>query len=741
MQQLIRAPETSVSTHYDSPVNMNKNDTIDGVPTESYDEELIDSVNIYYNFIRGNNIIKDDAAMAHYKCGHLIQHKHIQILEYNLITILKKMYNHYDEHLPNQSIVLENRNFEQNIYDIFESDYVETICSHFPRCLDFFYICSAQHINANKLFELHADVCLSRRTFLEENQPFDVTHEEANNWSETTENIHVVALYKHFSTEPFMNIKTDSQELDRMFVKNIFEIVNYTDKKYMIPSSYWESKTITNNIYSLKGLQIFPPVDNDETLNRGLMEIVEQHLRTFTEGSELPLSYDYPYTDDTLVFRLSELTLNVFQGFENLFLNGISDGPTSYEGVYNIPDADGSTNVGIDDKAMKEMLSIDMLSRICEHVPLALYHFSVNHAIHPVLFSMYLTLCSDWTDFLNDRCRCYKSATGVKLYDLQCVRQSVNEKLTLNKYMARRTIVNAYDVHGSLRKTIVDDRCDDQRSFPDMKTLELIMENIHGKLNDYYAHKNVYVWPTFDWLSAKHLFTDHYSPDDMYGIREQKVELDDGSVSMLEMFSQLLPWNLNLETIVGFKTLTEKYVFYNVFKYIWRQAKIIQFYFDHQKVEHIPHEVFQRLKKSTAWYKTGTPKLYTYFSVMKKQNPYEPPAVVVRLVNAIENVEKESTGNMSDLINQMDTKYSMSWIVLDNLLKGNFEMTNNLAKRLSKIYVENCFNALQFINTLISFINKSKLENTNINGYNVQTICNVDGLHDVFVADSKTKHE
>lgn len=207
-------------------------------------------------------------------------------------------------------------------------------------------------------------------------------------------------------------------------------------------------------------------------------------------------------------------------------------------------------------------------------------------------------MCSDWIGFLDVRCLCDKTGNGNTLYNLQCVKQSVNEKLTLNKYMRTHT------------KN--DNEYDENKNLLDRQSLETIMENIYDSLNGFYAElkATVYFWLSFDWLSGVDIFTEYHSSDDMNGIKERSVDFNNEDIPTLAMYDQLLPLNLNLEILVDFKALTETFTLHYALRFIWHHAKIISVYFKRSEEANIDELVFKNLKSSSTWYRTATTILF-----------------------------------------------------------------------------------------------------------------------------------
>jgi hypothetical protein len=253
--------------------------------------------------------------------------------------------------------------------------------------------------------------------------------------------------------------------------------------------------------------------------------------------------------------------------------------------------------------------------------------------------------------------------------------------------------------------------------------LEFIMININTVLEKYYTSKNIIIWQSFDWLSGVHIFTESHTSDDFNEIKEHNVTFDNGPVPIIELYNQILPWNLNSETLVHFKTSIEGKFLKSFLQYVWRQADIIDFYFKTIRITDVDENVFQQLKISTKWYKSGTTILYRF------NEAFAVPETFTSLITALENISVDTIGQFSKILSDIQFEYDENWI--RNVLSKNI----NFELAMNNIFLNNCLDAVNYINNYISIINKSKVIQNNLDTYNDEELCKNDNLDRVFTAN------
>ncbi|XP_025405467.1 uncharacterized protein LOC112679768 [Sipha flava] len=310
----------------------------------------------------------------------------------------------------------------------------------------------------------------------------------------------------------------------------------------MISSSDWYRKSIF--IYYSPPEKLKTRYFRSDTLindeNRKEVHTVVCYLKNiiFYQGKDLLTAnnnYEVPESDKNFIINLNlalnDLLLNILRVLKYSFRNDVIKKVEQHSYKDN-------ENLTITKQTIDTILVKGMFLKICKMIPLILYYLYSFHIIDLNVFSLYLTICSDWREFIIERCITHKGSTGTWMYDSQCVTQSVNEKLMLNYYMITQ-------------KAIYDDN--DMNNVPNLNFLVYVMQLINDALVDFYQPNNVYIWTSIDWLSSLRMFTQSLSSDDLIEIREQTVLLGEETLSITMLYYHLLPWNANLKTLIVFK--------------------------------------------------------------------------------------------------------------------------------------------------------------------------------------------
>jgi hypothetical protein len=693
IQLLVRSTESSVSTHGSSdPLERNGNiDSIDTSAADSLENTLINTVNNYYNYYY--NHIKEKKSLKNNILGTEdgeLNGKHIVALqlEFNIFIVLLHLYGYYLKILPEENAVLRDRYLENEIIDLLQSYYVEAICSLTPRCFDFIYIYAYSFLNFGKLFKLHTNLCYSRKVYLTK---YHIQGNIDNIELLSSTNIQykrIQSLYKQIFKEKLiaLEIKPNTLRNDETFIKTIFEIINKIDKKNTIQSSDWRNKFILKDHFSSPEFEKLFPDNLKLTFesSQPQSQVLSNNLKKIIDNNEIMLFHieiDEHVTKSVVSSEkkynllLSKLLLYFIKGIEIYFRKEVFS--QNYDKLEK-------QTISIDDETIKNLISMDnMLDKVCKHIPLILYHLIINEIHNSNLINLYLTICSDWLNFLNVRCLCDKSEKRKMLYNLQCVRQSVNEKLLLNYLMIKET-------------TSYDDYL--KNNLPEKELLVSTIQTIHSELDTYYEPEKINVWSSFDWLSGVHVFTETQYSDYLNSVQNWIGTLDEENVPLIEMYNQLLPWNLNIGTVLGFKLITDNCFTLILNNFYYRQITIVVFYIKFNNINHFDDKVIQRLKKYFDPYEKGKQQLYNFMSLTDKTFTF---IDVVKIM--IENLKLQ---NFAKIAAMVDSEFYKQLFNAYNLLSNR---KTKFETHLNKIFLKNCYNIVHFINTYFSIVQKSKL--------------------------------
>jgi hypothetical protein len=706
IQILTRAPEPSVSTNL-SLVGDGENQSIDSSGT-SLEEQLVAEVNNYYIRMAKIDSFKFNDQLTDYKCGSFVRDTDVQKLEYNIFIILHRMFNLWKSQLPTREYVLENRKRENTILKLFQTNYARTICKHIPRCLDFIYICAPTFKNFGNILSLYSDICRFRSVYVLKFN--DRNRKDTNIFLER-----INSLYNSLSKIKFISLETnsDTEKEDETFIKNIFKIIKKIDKTNMIQSSDWYKKSIF--IYysppeRLKTRYIrTDPLLNDENRNKVHTLVLSLKGIIFECGKDLLTAnnnYEVPESDENFIvshnLALNDLLLNVLRLLKYNFRKEILKVIEQFSFQEN-------ETFTIFKMTFDNVLLKSEYQRICKMIPLILYYLYNVHIINLNVFSLYLTICSDWNEFLIERCITHKHSGGAWMYDSHCITQSVNEKLMLNYYLITQ-------------KAIYDDN--DMNNVHNLGSLESIIQSINRSLLDFYKPNNVYIWTSFDCLSSLRMFTQSLSSDDLIEIREQTVLLGEENISITMLYYHLLPWNANLKTLIDFKIIVDNIFIYKLCQYIKDQIVYIYIYFELTNLIDVKEGVFSRLKISTNWFNRGTQALFKFMDLTIKG--FKIPDECKSDMEAIEKISVITIVRFKESVKE---KYEKYWKI-NNILSN---MKSDYVTELNQIFLKNCVDAIRFINKYIFFLNRTDGLPYKLETNNVQEICK--NLDNVFNAN------
>jgi hypothetical protein len=648
--------------------------------------------------------------LTDYKCGSFIRDTDVQKLEYNIFMILHRMFNHWKRNLPKKEKILENRKREKKIFKLFQTNYIRSICKHIPRCLDFIYICASTFKNFGNILSLFSDICHLRDVYVSKYN--DTDGDDTNISLER-----IISLYNRISKIKFipLEINFNTQNEDEKFIKNIFKIINKIDKTNMIPSSDWYKKSIFIYYSPPEKLNVHyfrsDPLINDENRNKVHSLVLSLKRIIFERGKDLLTAnnnYEVPESDKNFIINhnlaLNDLLLNVLRLLKYNFRNEILQVIEQYSFQEN-------ETITISKHTIENIFMKKVFYKLCKQIPLILYYLYSFHITDLNVFSLYLTICSDWNEFLIERCITHKRSVGTWMFDSQCVTQSVNEKLMLNYYMITQ-------------KTIYDDNMNNMNKFHNLDFLEAIIHLINRSLLDFYKPNNVYIWTSIDWLSSLRMFIQCLSTEYLTEIREQTVPLGEEKLSITMLYYHLLPWNANLKTLIDFKIIVDNIFIYKLCQYIKNQIVYIYIYFELTNINDVKEGVFSRLKKSTKWFKWGTQALFKFMDLTIEG--FKIPDECKSVTEAIEKISVDTVVRFKDSMKEKYEKSSRINDILSNINSDNVTQFN-------QFFLNNCVDAIYFINKYILFLNGTNGLPYKLETYDFQELCK--NLDNVFNAN------
>jgi hypothetical protein len=651
-------------------------------------------------------------------CSNYIQKELLQQFIHNLSNILIQLFSYYFVHFPKIDEILKNRKLETTVIEFIQSEYVESICSYIPRCLDFIYICDNNFEGISYILQMNEMFCYSRKVYLTQ---YEIKGETENRLFSSTDIKYsrIKSLYENiFSLDKsaVVPIHANTTRIDEAYVKEVFEFINKINKTNIIGNSQKDdSSTIVSGVitlnefsYPIKELVNFQP-SNPDTKSTGLADkvksIVDKKLTKYSIEN-----------GDNHLNNLSKLLIKIFQHIAHIFRKSV---------LTKIGD---DSQIGVDQNTIRTLLPITLLDDTDEHILLILYYLIDNECYSDAI-SLYLTIFSDWINFLNVRCLYEKNNN---MYNNQCVKQSINEKLLLNLYK-----IDSVD-YTTFIKYDGTDNYDDYKS---------IINEIYSELDNYYKDKNINIWwLSFNWLYGVHVYTENQYSDYLNKIKKYHMTIANDtkdSFSLMESYNQIIPWFSNIGTIIGFKILTDRNFILILDDYLNNQAKIIISYFKLNYYNNATAELIKKLTQSFGWYLEARKIFYISInSIMQNKGISQ----VVELVKKFEVKKNQNLLALNNYLMSLSLKRDTHFE--QNLLNAYYLLSNGKTRfetYMNKFILNNCYDAIKSINTYLSIAKKTKipLENDQVNSI----LCN-DHLTDIFpenhtndTSQSKSEHE
>ncbi|VVC42836.1 Hypothetical protein CINCED_3A003943 [Cinara cedri] len=657
----------------------------------------------------------------------------------NLITVAKTIVQgEFDifRNLPTQFITFELELvliFRQMAY-AFEKrnetelkDFIGTVCTMLPRCLDFTYIGVLLNSITIMLSEIHIILCHELPTYYKEyeNATADIEKKLIN------EKIDRILISIQSMIEKKTNIGT-----------NLFEEVqNYEDKSMGFISVAYVILGYNNIIPYMNLIHGLEEKDMFESYSQtNKMQFKVSEIRTgdneIQRNSEKPIHFqeinnDYAkklqkeecgliqFVDDfstaeamekLLLFTLSRLQ----QYCTHSMLNDIKDVKDDKEEYDNMDDNDD--NDDIDDSGHIEELQsetenkqktnyiIDMLKGMCQNIPLILMYLkeiTLNNVNKfnddSIMFSMYLTFCSDFKGYTDIRCanpfpntEVKKKVFEAKLND--CVSESVKNIWSWNLFKSTHQVPKMTNEH-----FVNNELC--------TKLYLNYLTDIYDTIKQFYTGKTMGVWTTFEWLSGKYFLTENSENVDMNELKSKDITIRDVTMSLSVAYHAILPWGLNTFSVMEFHKTIVYHLDRTMKTYVYRYAQIIFMYLNRTSSSD-SFQVLQNIRDSVRWYIDGTELFYKYLDLplytdTDAQNEPQPTNRIDSLISMIKNIYNNGSINVDEYIPPDEKKDFSQWS------ETKLPEIDDGYEQFNMVINSNCMDAMNYMSAFFSIAKKS----------------------------------
>lgn len=654
----------------------------------------------------------------------------LQKFEDNLVLIFEQLYKYNASVFPIGDEVKNSNSITIRL------NYVENVCLHIFRCMDYLYISSIpKNTILFKMYKSHSNFCSSiQKFFIYKTRITMINNEEINvncgYYSLWYFYENVISFKRPTNEENSIMYKTDRkyQDIAKDFILYEYELmndINWTSKfniesaKYNILNRVSPIIISLNNTLKLQKFSDLHKIGDHKNEYQNLHKTLDKYNNEYL--SELNSKHCTPAPGYTLEdlnrtkpdVMTSNLLLYTFQTLEKHFINFVRQSNTT-KGKVNIEHI--KTNI------------FSEFNRLCEHVPeilLYLYEYNKNDSTNANLFSLYLSCCGIDMDFIYFRCPGKGEDNESKiLYNEKCVIKSIIDKLLWNSYVRTNDISHVEYLANQANNT-------------NCSVLNYnYIKNISTTLVDFYkkVYNEVIVWTTHNWISGKHLLTASHSESNIDYLKYVKIDIENTDFTLLEVYYYFLPLNSNIDTVFTFHNLVLNHLHEIMNVYIYRHAIMILIFFKKPIENKKKQKIIRKLKNSLEWYENGRFLNYQYLPNLPVK--YQPPQQILNIVKYIKNLNEkdDSKTTTSNIYNQIP-KLIHDEITDDIVQLLNTKAESTYYNNLGKLLNENCVKAVYFIYILFSIIQKStKTINLNPDHFNYKNeapLCQ--GLTDIFL--------
>jgi len=226
---------------------------------------------------------------------------------------------------------------------------------------------------------------------------------------------------------------------------------------------------------------------------------------------------------------------------------------------------------------------------------------------------------------------------------------------------------------------------------------------------------------TFKWLSGKHFVTETYlNCAGMEKIKEQTMTVAETEMSLADVYRQLLPWNLNAKSILIFHNNLLHHLGNTMDTYLYQHVVYIIMYLEFVNQESATGLEF--LVETIRWFESGTRVFYDHLSLSGTYQHIGNVELVIAVIRygdksnlniAIENVIS------STILEDLKAK---AWVAFNNAV-NNSPADVQLKEILHKMMLDNCTEAIMYVNHFIWILNTSTVMINAIDYLNTNIFC------------------
>ncbi|VVC26602.1 Hypothetical protein CINCED_3A004243 [Cinara cedri] len=478
-------------------------------------------------------------------------------------------------------------------------EYFLTVCSLFPRCLDYININVFQNLITVMLNKIHIVLCHTLPTYFIKN--INASRDDAEKeliYKETDRNLtYIISMLQNQTKKNDTLLERPNYEKDsKNFLFKVYNILGKIDliscisKNLNKLNNYYK----VNNIYYGKKLKI-PDTrgnKNEHLLERNTtLEKVNINYSDKLKKNCGLSKYEIRTYDLSKIDAMDELLVYTLNKLQQFFTNTIlsNKGKHSETTVENLSDAIHITKTLLD---------------LCKNISYILVFFKENRIKDDsTLFNLYFTFCFDFMEYTDIRCNSafhnIPAANNFKTEWKNCKWESLKNLWTYNIFITTTQV-----------PIIKNDK--------DLKNKDCIHYYINYLVTLYDVikmfDKQIGVWTTFQWLSGKYFLTENFENVDMNELKLKNINIKNVNMSLSVAYYALLPWSINTFPVGLLHNMILQHLNRTMNTYVYRYALIIDLYLKRTSSSVNSH-VLQSIRDSVRWYTGGTEIFYKYLNL------------------------------------------------------------------------------------------------------------------------------
>lgn len=655
-----------------------------------YTKQFVKVIQEYSQHIRpvDKDCIQNSSDGGGYQNG-LISTEVFNCFEKELLLILKQIKIEYVGQLQKLKNSIDGNRIEtESLFNLkIQLGGILKICSLFPRCTNFIYICAPKSSLKFEIGRCHRFLCQTLPYLIDE---FCLTSDAKSatyfcNIDCVNKLLNTFNLFKDSLSTGYPATHTlEIKGID--FIEKIHSFIIKIDKRKIIENSV--SQSIDHIFYTLHKddyrnrmpdiLYLENKKDKQTSLNdkcfKMIIDLIDAERSMNCNSLE-----DADYIKKSLKYQIN-LSLGITIRYAVQYLGDFFQiNMVKFMNDFEIRDKHS-----INRDLIRDWISV-MFGEICKYIPLILFYIKEYMHIEFIFmdtYTYYLTFCGDNVNYVCDQCPGELSnESGDEEHDVLCIVDSMNDKMLWNFHNINRLSI----------PTKINTMCADLYKKHLSDTYNILVEFYNTAFVD--QRWIFYLWTTYEWLSGEHFLTNgDISNSNIDKLKISEIRVGNDFMSLLDAYNIILPLNSNWSTMLDFNDTMFSILEKQFYVYVYRHVRLINLYLERNL--YAGKTTVPKLRESLNWYEFAQKPFFEFLSLPTKRHPSDEITEVVKQIKTMNDESPHSIIFSSSMY--IDT---ISW---------SFEsLKSNTIQNLNILVVANCEEAMSLFNTFLTIIDIS----------------------------------